>query len=70
MNGLVEGVKTALKMAPVGLGMVRTKRMNPFEAAGGHKVRDLDGFPPGCSGRRRSSKPRASKAGRIAAKDQ
>ena len=44
MNGLVKGVMTALKMAPVGLGMVMTKRMNPLEAMGGHKVRDLDGF--------------------------
>ena len=44
MNGLVEGVKTALRMAPIGLGMVRTRRMNPLEAIRGHRVRDLDGF--------------------------
>jgi quinone-modifying oxidoreductase subunit QmoC len=30
MNGFKEGVKTALKMAPVGLNMLRTKRMNPL----------------------------------------
>jgi quinone-modifying oxidoreductase subunit QmoC len=30
MNGFVEGVKTALKMAPVGLNMLKTKRFNPL----------------------------------------
>jgi len=30
MNGLVEGIKTSLKMAPVGLGLLKTKRFNPF----------------------------------------
>ena len=30
MNGLVEGIKTALRMAPVGLGLLKTKRFNPF----------------------------------------
>ncbi len=44
MNGFSEGVKTALKMAPVGLGMLKTKRMNPMEMVGGHKVKDLKGF--------------------------
>jgi len=44
MNGLSEGVKTSLKMAPVGLGMLKTKRMSPMEMAGGHSVKDLKGF--------------------------
>ncbi len=30
MNGIKEGIRTALRMAPVGLGMLRTKRFNPF----------------------------------------
>ena len=44
MNGFGEGVKTALKMKDVGLGMVKTKRMNPMEIIGGHSVKDLSGF--------------------------
>ncbi|WP_025770269.1 4Fe-4S dicluster domain-containing protein [Thioalkalivibrio sp. HK1] len=44
MHGFVDGIKTALKKAPLGLGMVRTKRMNPMEFFGGHKVRDRKGF--------------------------
>jgi len=44
MNGFGEGVKTALKMAPVGQGMLKTKRMNPLEIVKGHTVKDLDGF--------------------------
>ena len=30
INGFAEGVKTALKMLPIGLGMFKTKRMNPM----------------------------------------
>jgi quinone-modifying oxidoreductase subunit QmoC len=44
MNGFGEGVKTALKMQDVGLGMLKTKRMNPMEIAGGHGVKDKSGF--------------------------
>lgn len=44
MNGFSEGVKTALKMAPVGLGMLKTKRMSPMEMVGGHSIKDLKGF--------------------------
>ncbi|MEA3412925.1 MAG: 4Fe-4S dicluster domain-containing protein [Pseudomonadota bacterium] len=44
MNGFSEGVKTSLKMAPVGLGMLKTRRMSPMEMAGGHSVKDLKGF--------------------------
>jgi quinone-modifying oxidoreductase subunit QmoC len=41
MNGFVEGVKTALKNLPIGLGLIKTKRANPM-AVLGHK---------GCSGK-------------------
>ncbi len=44
MNGFGEGVKTALKMKDVGLGMTKTGRMNPMEILGGHGVKDLSGF--------------------------
>ena len=44
MNGFTEGVKTALKMAPIGMGMFKTKRMNPLEILGGHAVKDQKGF--------------------------
>ena len=44
MNGLAEGIKTSLKMKDVGLGMLRTKRMNAREAVGGHSVKDLQGL--------------------------
>lgn len=44
MNGFGEGVKTALKMKDIGLGMLKAKRMNPMEALGGHGVKDLSGF--------------------------
>lgn len=39
MNGFGEGVKTALKMKDVGLGMWKTGRMNPLEILGGHKCK-------------------------------
>ncbi len=44
MNGLVAGIKTALRMRKVGLGMVRTKRMNPMEIVSGHGIEDTKGF--------------------------
>jgi quinone-modifying oxidoreductase subunit QmoC len=44
MNGVSEGIKTALKMKDVGLGLVKTKRMNPMEMVGGHVVKDVKGF--------------------------
>lgn len=39
MNGIVEGIKTALKMKDLGLNMWKTKRMNPMEFFGGHKCK-------------------------------
>ena len=44
MNGFGEGVKTALKMKDIGLGMLKTGRMSPMEMLGGHGVKDLSGF--------------------------
>lgn len=44
MNGLGEGIKTALKMKDIGLGLAKTKRMNPLEIFGGHTIKDLSGF--------------------------
>ena len=44
MNGIGEGVKTALKMKDIGLGMLKTKRMNPMEILGGHSIKDKSGF--------------------------
>ncbi len=44
MNGFAEGVKTALKMAPIGQGMLFAKRMTPLEMLKGHQVKDLKGF--------------------------
>jgi quinone-modifying oxidoreductase subunit QmoC len=44
MNGFGEGVKTALKMKNIGLGMFMTKRLNPLELIGGHKCKDAKGL--------------------------
>ncbi len=44
INGIAEGIKTALKMKDVGLGMWKTKRMNPMEFFGGHTVKDKSGL--------------------------
>jgi len=44
MNGFGEGVKTALKMKDIGMGMMKAKRMSPVEMVGGHSVKDLSGF--------------------------
>jgi len=44
MNGVGEGVKTALKMKDVGLGLTKTKRMNPMEMLGGHGCKDAAGL--------------------------
>ena len=44
MNGFVDGIKTALKAAPLGLSMIKTKRMSPMEYFGGHGVKDTSGL--------------------------
>jgi len=44
MNGFVEGVKTSLKMMPIGQGMFFSKRMSPMELFGGHGIKDVKGL--------------------------
>ncbi len=43
-DGLVSGIKTALSMQSIGLGMFKAKRINPMELFGGHGIKDLKGF--------------------------
>ncbi len=40
MNGFIEGIKTALAQAGLGMAMVKTKRMNPMEMLGGHGIKN------------------------------
>jgi hypothetical protein len=40
----VSGIKEALAMQSIGLGMFKAKRINPMEIFGGHGVKDLKGF--------------------------
>lgn len=44
MDGLLPGIKKAWRMKAIGFGMLRTRRLNPLEALGGHKVQDRKGF--------------------------
>lgn len=44
MNGFSEGIKTSLKMKDIGLGMWKTKRLNPMEMVGGHSCKDTKGL--------------------------
>lgn len=44
INGFVEGIKTALKMKDIGIGMLKTKRMTPMELLGGHGIKDTKGL--------------------------
>jgi len=39
INGIGEGIKTALKMKDIGLGLQKTKRMDPLEILGGHGIK-------------------------------
>ncbi|MCZ7565237.1 MAG: 4Fe-4S dicluster domain-containing protein [Burkholderiales bacterium] len=43
-DGFGAGIRKALAMKEVGLGMLRAKRMSPFEIFGGHGVKDVKGF--------------------------
>lgn len=43
-DGIIAGIKKGLEMQSIGLGMVKTKRLNPMEIFGGHGVKDLKGF--------------------------
>jgi len=44
MNGFVNGIKVALGMAGIGLGMLKTGRLSLKELVGGHTVKDKKGF--------------------------
>jgi quinone-modifying oxidoreductase subunit QmoC len=39
-DGFVQGIKNALAMQSVGLGLVKAGRLNPMELFGGHKCKD------------------------------
>ena len=43
-DGFVSGIKTAMTMQGIGLGLLKAKRLNPMELVGGHKLKDLKGF--------------------------
>ncbi|GAB4177793.1 MAG: hypothetical protein Fur0039_21370 [Rhodocyclaceae bacterium] len=43
-DGFVAGIKTALGMKGIGLGMFKAKRINPMELFGGHRIRDVKGL--------------------------
>jgi quinone-modifying oxidoreductase subunit QmoC len=43
-NGVGPGIKEAMTMKDIGLGMLKAKRLNPMELLGGHGVKDLKGF--------------------------
>ena len=44
MNGIGEGIKKSLAMKDVGLGMMKTGRLNPMEIIGGHSIKDTSGL--------------------------
>ena len=44
MNGFVNGIKVALGMAGIGLGMLKSGRLSLKELVGGHTVKDKKGF--------------------------
>ncbi len=43
-DGFVQGIKNALAMQSVGLGLMKAKRLNPMELFGGHKCKDPSGL--------------------------
>jgi len=43
-GGLVSGIREAMAMQSIGLGLFLAKRLNPMEMFGGHRVKDLKGF--------------------------
>ena len=43
-DGFVQGIKNALAMQSVGLGLMKAKRLNPMEIIGGHKCKDQSGI--------------------------
>jgi quinone-modifying oxidoreductase subunit QmoC len=43
-DGFGQGVKNAMAMQGVGLGLVKAKRLNPMEILGGHSCKDKSGI--------------------------
>jgi len=43
-DGFMQGIRNALAMKGVGIGLMKAKRLNPMEILGGHKCKDKDGF--------------------------
>jgi quinone-modifying oxidoreductase subunit QmoC len=43
-DGLVQGIKNAWNLRGIGLGMLRAKRLNPFELLKGHECEDKTGI--------------------------
>ncbi|MCK9533008.1 MAG: heterodisulfide reductase, partial [Gammaproteobacteria bacterium] len=43
-DGFVQGIKNALAMQGIGLGLMKAKRLNPMEMFGGHACKDKAGF--------------------------
>ena len=44
-DGIVAGIKKMVEMQSVGLGLMKSKRLNPLEAVGaGHKCKDIKGI--------------------------
>ena len=43
-DGFISGIKTALAMQGIGMGMLKAKRLNPMEIFGGHGLKDVKGF--------------------------
>ena len=43
-DGFVQGIKNALAMQSIGLGLVKAGRLNPMELLGGHKCKDKSGI--------------------------
>jgi quinone-modifying oxidoreductase, subunit QmoC len=44
MNGLADGIKMCLKMAGLGINMIKTRRMSPLELVAGHGCKDAKGL--------------------------
>jgi quinone-modifying oxidoreductase subunit QmoC len=43
-DGFVSGIRKALEMRNIGQGLLKAKRLNPFELFGGHKCNDQAGI--------------------------
>lgn len=43
-DGFSQGIKNAMAMQSVGMGMMKAKRLNPMEILGGHGIKDKSGF--------------------------